>query len=387
MRRHHEVFALAVLARVTAVVATTFTGMNPEADADAATFAHIAERAAGELGNGDLIVTSIWLIEPFWGTVLSPFWLLPGPSRLYARLVIALVGACAVYNVYVIARHFHSHRAGVVAALPMALFPSVLAVHSTILRDAAILFCLTSAVRLTVVPGLFDAEWKRYVAVVPLLSFATILRPENVWLFAVAVGVGMVTYALSYSNLSIPVIYAGLITFVLGALWRWSTISGELLHLADTRRHRALGRTKYLATVLPGTVPEIVAFSWIGAIYFLFTPFPWMVETPVDLLAAIEALVTLLFAVVAVFGVRRTARSHSAATAGLVAAFLVGSLLYGVGEANVGTAVRHRQQLVWILYLFGGVYVASRFEVDLDDRSPTSGSSTDGRPATDTGGS
>lgn len=362
MRKHVTVFLTAFLIRVASAIVTTLTGLNPESQADAATFASIAARAARELTRGNLIVHNVWLIEPLWGTMLAPYWLLPGPSAFYGRLGNALLGAFAVYNVYVIARWWHSHRAGTIAVLPMIFFPSFVAIHSTLLRESLVLFCITMAARLALVPGVFGVRWKRYAAILPILVLLTILRLENRWLIGAVVIIGVGVYLLTIPRLSIPASYGGLGLIVVGVIWKRSKLVEELLSLAESRHLRAFGRTEYLPTVFPNTIIEILAFSWIGAAYFLFTPFPWMIETPADLLVGLEAIANLLFAVAAIFGVRRLATDFPAGTAALATALVLGSVLYGLGEANVGTAVRHRQQLVWILYLFGGIEVASRFE-------------------------
>lgn len=360
MRKHLAVYSLALVPRVIGVFLTTLTGLNPEADADAVTFGRYAQRAAEALLQGELIIENVWAIQPTWGTLLAPFWLLPGPHAFYGRLGNAVLGSLAVYNVYVIARHHHSHRAGVFAALPMIVYPSFVAIHSTLLREALVLFCITTATRLAIVPGIFESRWSRSVLAVALLGVATLMRMENMWLFGVVVGVGVGVHLLAVTRRSSILAYAGAgVLGVLGA-WSWGALVEKLLSFADTRRLRARGRTAYLPDVLPDSVLEIVAFSWIGAVYFLFSPFPWMVQTPADLLLSLEALGNLILAVAAVFGVRRLVRTAPAATTALLVGLVLGSVLYGLGEANVGTAMRHRQQLVWILYLFAGVGIASR---------------------------
>ena len=74
--------------------------------------------------------------------------------------------------------------------------------------------------------------------------------------------------------------------------------------LAYTREVRASGRAVYLPDLIPQTVPELIAFSWVGAAYFLYAPFPWMIETIPDLLVAMEGIINIAFTVAAMWGIR-----------------------------------------------------------------------------------
>ncbi|MDB2276629.1 hypothetical protein PM022_19315, partial [Halorubrum ezzemoulense] len=165
-RQAVSILVVAFLIRSVAAVVTTLTTLNPDSTADAIGFGNTAEAIARGLREGspylytsssiDLPQLLIPLISSdiytLWGTFLTPFWVLPGPSGFYARLGNALLGAVAVYNVYLIARYYHSHQAGVIAALPMTIYPIIVAVQSTLLREALVLFGITTAARLLMLP-------------------------------------------------------------------------------------------------------------------------------------------------------------------------------------------------------------------------------------------
>jgi hypothetical protein len=136
--------------------------------------------------------------------------------------------------------------------------------------------------------------------------------------------------------------------------------------LAWLRGVRARGRTEYLGWVTPETLTSALSFSWIAAGYFLFSPFPWMIENVQDLVVAVEALVTLGYAVAGVSGVRVCLRETMPGTVALLVGLVLGSVLYGLGTANVGTAVRHRQMLVWVIFLFGAVGLVHTVRLRMD---------------------
>lgn len=352
------VFGLALLVRVVAAILTTLFPVNPEADGDAVAFAADAARIASGLARGE--TPALYLGDQLWSAMISPFWLLPGPSDLYARLGTALLGAVAVYNVYLLARYHHSQRAGVVAALPVLLYPSFVAVHSTLLREAAVLFGITTAAQLLLVPRPEVDRTRRYGLAFLAIAFATVLRADNAPIYLAAVLAFLGIRLFQQRDVPRPVAY-GLVGLAgAGVALSLSLADRAIGFLAEVRRERAIGRTAYLQEVVPETVLELVAFSWIGAAYFLFAPFPWMVSTPADLVVGLEGMISLLYAVAAVFGVRALLHRAPAAALALLVGLLLGSVLYGVGTANFGTAMRHRQMFLWIVFVFGAVGVAER---------------------------
>lgn len=108
-------FAVALCLRVAAVVPATLQ-ITTHSRQDPVTFARVAEFVAMGLQEGVLQYPEVSRTIHVLGTFLSPFWLLPGPSAVYARIALAICGAIVVYNVFAIGRAYHSHRAGVYAA-------------------------------------------------------------------------------------------------------------------------------------------------------------------------------------------------------------------------------------------------------------------------------
>ncbi|WP_076609949.1 hypothetical protein [Natronorubrum thiooxidans] len=135
---------------------------------------------------------------------------------------------------------------------------------------------------------------------------------------------------------------------------------------ARIREQERGARTGYLIDHLPETLTGVVAFAPVGAIYFLYVPFPWMVETPIDLIVSLEGLVAMAYTVFAAFGVWYMRKRQLPATVALIAGFLTFVVIYGFISVNVGTSVRQRQPIIWVLFLFGGIGLAERFEGQLE---------------------
>ena len=364
------VFLIAFWIRLLAAAATTITNINPESQSDARGFESTAEYIAEGLLQGQLVFPDVTITYRLWGLFLSPFWLVPGPSAFYARIGNALLGAFAIYNVYLIARYYHSHQAGTIAVLPMMFYPSFVAVHSTLLREAIILFGITTAVRLIFIPKRERTRWPLYGIAFVVIYIAHIHRPDNYVIFITAFGAGIVMYAIESGHLTKKIVSIVAAASSVVAMVFWSVTYSAVMQLfsfvqlgverlSSVREVRAgRGRTDYLINTIPETLPELVAFSWVGAAYFLYAPFPWMIGTIPDIILSIEGFITIGFTVAALWGVRTLAQKNKAVTATLVVGLLLSVVFYGVGTVNFGTGMRHRQMFIWIIFLFGGIGIA-----------------------------
>lgn len=364
MNRGRTVILSAVLVRLVGAVITSLTMLNPESQADATGFAYAAAFIGNGLAHGQLLFPpDMGTTRLRWGFFLAPYWLLPGPSVFYGRVGNGVLGAFAIYNVYIIARYYHSHRAGVFAAMPMIVYPSFIAVQSTLLREAFVLFGITTAARLLIIPPETRDRILSYMIAGGVLALAVLHRSDNVIIYGAAVVIGLAVYLTKYVGPT-RMIFSGALLWLITLPFSVPQIEDGVQYLAHIREFRARGRTVYLADTIPASVPELIAFSWVGAVYFLYAPLPWMITTPADVIVGLEGVISLAFTVIGIFGVKILYSKNEVATLGLLVGFTVGVVLYGVGTANFGTAMRHRQMFLWIVFLFGGIGIAEHFEFE-----------------------
>ncbi|MFB6179445.1 MAG: hypothetical protein ABEI77_06960 [Halorientalis sp.] len=371
------VFLAAFGTRLVGVGVTIFTSLNPYDEADAGSFAASAAEAAAVLASGTLpqIPMNPNRVTTLWGLFLSPLWLLPGPNRLYGRLFAAILGALAVYGVYQLAQALHSQEAGLVAALPLVCYPSIVFIHSTVLRESFILAGLiwTTLILSGIVsapawvpeavgPAWFPDGTIRCLMGLAILVLISIVRWENLPLYALAIGIGIAVGYRDRLTRGRLAVGAGVGTFV-GLTVARPMVRSALDFLVVKRRRRSRGRTVYLPEFRPDTIPKAVAFAPVGAVYFLFTPFPWMIETVADAVVFVQAVGNVVAAGFAMFGVPVLWRRSKRTTGALLIAFVVGTILYGLVNANVGTNVRQRQMFLWVLFLFAGVGVVERIDL------------------------
>jgi len=370
------VFVIALCIRVIAAGVTTTTTFNPSSKVDAVGFGNHAKAIAQGIQEGEPYLYTSGSIDlsqflfplasadiyTLWGTFLAPFWLLPGPSGFYARIGNAFLGAFAIYNVYLLARYYHSHHAGVIAVLPMIFYPSIVAVQSTLLREAFVLFGTTTAARLLILPYRHRSKWLSYAVAAVLLHIALLMRNDNIFIYVAAIGAAVAVYAVKNGYISKRTAGFGLALSPVALVLSRPVIRDGIEFLARTRRLRAQGRAVYLPDVIPRSIVELGAFSWVGAAYFLYAPFPWMIETIPDLLISMEGVGSIAFTIAAIWGVRSLGQKNLSATVGLLVGLALAVVFYGVGTANYGTGMRHRQMFLWVIFLFGGIGISKHVQ-------------------------
>jgi hypothetical protein len=205
--------------------------------------------------------------------------------------------------------------------------------------------------------------YTKYSLVALFLGVSSILRRENFVLYVLILVIGVVLKEKPWKRYKrVAQAASGMIVVIapIAVLRLGSRILDQLVYIRQVRSH---GRTAYLTSVIPNTIPEAVVFSWIGALYFLYTPFPWMVATIPDLIIMVEGLSNVVYTIAAITGARILSRKTFAGTVALVAGIVVGTVVYGLGTVNVGTAVRHRPMILWVIFLFGGVGIAEHIRM------------------------
>jgi hypothetical protein len=192
------------------------------------------------------------------------------------------------------------------------------------------------------------------------LTFAALLRIDNTPIYVGALVFGFAFWVTQRVDAE-RVFWVGVYSLGTTSIAILYPIYSRLARfLSGVRSSRAHGTTAYLTDVTLDSVLALVAFSWIGFLYFYFTPFPWMISTLGELVLLVESLGNIVYFGAAIFGSRLLFSQQRVPVATLVMSFLVFSILYGNITANVGAAARHRQMFSWVLYLFGGVWLASR---------------------------
>lgn len=315
--------------------------------------------------------------------LIAPLYFWFGPSSLLARTANAIIGAASVYMVFRIGETVFDRRAGLAAGALFALTPSIARMQGENLREALIVLLLTTAVYALISdrlnPGL---RWPMFLGAMGWLFFAR--RATFVVLLVPIAALALhalwdrAREARERRALSRIALHVGVVGAVLvGGLVLTLGVSGDNPiygtfvtpeKLTDVRGDWAVGGSGYLTDVTFSTWWDVIAFLPVGALYFLFTPFPWQIHNALSLLALAENVLILYPAALLAIGAAAYRRRRRDLRA-LVGYLVIGAMLYGLIEGNVGTALRHRAQFTWVLFVLAGPAI-SRFFHDLTTSHP-----------------
>lgn len=157
-----------------------------------------------------------------------------------------------------------------------------------------------------------------------------------------------------------------------------SSLTGEPTELlADAQRMRdafqigagsAYGSGADIAS--PGGA---LAFLPIGLVYFLFAPFPWAISSGLQAITLPEILVWYALVPFAWRGMRLGFRHDLRSYTVPASVFVAVTFSYSLVEANIGTAYRHRAQILPIVFLFCAVGLSDWFSVWARRRAQSQG--------------
>lgn len=123
--------------------------------------------------------------------------------------------------------------------------------------------------------------------------------------------------------------------------------TGNLNALSERQENFAIGRTAYLEDLHATSPTDLVWQAPIRLTYFLFAPFPWMLNTGSDLFGVLDSF---LFAALGLRVLRfRKAILGNPRAAMVLGVFGAMALVFAIGVSNYGTALRHRNKMLPLL--------------------------------------
>lgn len=283
-----------------------------------------------------------------------------GHAPLAPVLANAAFGAFAVLLAWSLAREVAGPTAARAAAWLTALWPSLVLWSSLNLKDAlailAILSVLRGAQRLQVgvAPGgvLFVAA-----------GFALLaqLRGYLVLVTAVAVALAFLLPKLRAAPLATGALLLGaaLVLPSVGPVQDLA-LDNHLETLDHTRSQMATGDSAYLEDADVSTPTSALRFLPLGLVYFLLAPAPWQVWNARQMLTMPEMIAWYALLPIIVLGIIGAVRERFVASLPLLSFVLLTTLSYALVEGNLGTAYRHRAQVLVALLVFAGVGLARR---------------------------
>ncbi|MGQ0535094.1 MAG: hypothetical protein ACT4PT_03375, partial [Methanobacteriota archaeon] len=296
-----------------------------------------------------------------------------GPSFFLGRATNAALSMLAAYNVFRIGRTLHGRAPGLAALAAFAFLPTIVWIHGELLRESLTILIVTQVVYLALAGGASSPAGG--VAVFLCVAYLALLRRETLFivvLFLLALAAvtafrGPSPWLRGPYGRRRLLVGAGVVFVGAAVLQAFAAqfglvdfFAGFGVRVADIdylRRSWTGGGSAYLRDWRLDSWGEVALFLPAGVAHFLLVPFPWDVHNAVAFFAAVENLL-LFYPLVAlgIAGVVRGARTPAALA--LAAYFVLGIVAYGLVEGNAGTALRHRMQFTWVLFVFAGPAVA-----------------------------
>jgi hypothetical protein len=123
--------------------------------------------------------------------------------------------------------------------------------------------------------------------------------------------------------------------------------SGDLSALSAKQGNFARGRAAYLEDLHATSTTDMIWQTPIRVTFFLFAPFPWMLESAADAFGVVDSL---LFVILIGWAVRnRKAVTEVPLRLLTLGVFGAMAVVFAIGVSNYGTAVRHRGKMLPLL--------------------------------------
>ncbi len=308
--------------------------------------------------------------------LLSPPY--PGGSGLYAymmaifyslfgtdnssliRAVNILAGVFTVLNAYHISNMLWSRKVALQNALILAIFPLLVVYAQNPIRESFVVYFMTLGF-------MYFVSWYKFkrphYLILSIFGFAlsTALHMAalmallalviyNIWVMANSMLTGKV-YMLIHTFFAVAIAMLGLY-YLNTTGWGLSSIGGEgaigefgVEELIEARGgDRRVGRAAYLTGMTAGNPVDVVWQTPVRSLYFLFTPFPWMMNSVWDIVGLFDALLYILI----FWGIYKSFPLIKEDPVKLSIFFmLIGMIIaFAWGVTNFGTGMRHRAKLV-----------------------------------------
>jgi hypothetical protein len=323
--------------------------------------------------SGDL---QVWASGSGWGMVylVAAIYAVVGQNMLAVQFFNAVLGAATAPIIFMCARQiFQNMRVAKLAALAVALYPSLVLWSSQALKDGPIVFLLALTMLATLRLG--ERLSVKYMVVL-LLAFSGIitLRFYIFYMLAVAVGgaflIGMrsqTTQTLARQlaivlALGIGLTYVGVVRIAGAQYEQFGSLEMVQRSRADLARSANSG---FGGDVDVSTATGALSVIPLGMAYLLLAPFPWQLASLRQSITLPEMIVWWAAFPLLLIGGWFTLKYRLRQALPILIFTTMLTLAYSIFQGNVGTAYRQRSQLLVFYFIFvavGGVLLKERQE-------------------------
>lgn len=287
------------------------------------------------------------------------FYFIFGSSMLLMKLFNSFIGMLLVINVYRISFLIFGKRTALIASVLVVIWPSIAFWASQNLRDSLMVLSISQVIYFFVKGRLYQRKRYFYLIIFPLI--ACILLRYYIGIIISILLIVILIFQLSKVNNFLRVFSYLILIVILGFVVKIiiDFIPSIVTLFNIKRNYLATGGSAFLTHIQYNNLGEMLLFMPIGLFYFLFSPFPGMNENVMQTFSALENIIFYVIFICAIGGVYQIIKNKKfPLTFFLCSIILFISLFYSVIEANMGTAYRHKMQILPFIIIFASYYLS-----------------------------
>jgi len=285
-----------------------------------------------------------------------------GQNNLGPPILNMFAGVWTCLVAWALGREVFDGRAGKVAAVLCAVFPSLVLWSILNIRDSLATLLIASLVLV----GIRSYRKVRLPDIVVFLTLAlalTTLRDYMGLLLIAGLGIGYALAARPGRLASTLVMGTVLSLVVFFMLEQFQVLTPDVIDdpFASAANLRTslqqdfaggLAGSAYATDIDTSTIGGALTYLPLGLVYFLFAPFPWAITSTLQLLTLPETLLWYALVPFTVIGLRNGVRGEYAAGLLVMGVLAISVSSYALVEGTFGTAYRHRSQFLPLFFVF-----------------------------------
>ena len=376
-RFHLNLFFLALLVRVT--LATIIYALDlqlffgPDANEYDKRGFELMQYLTGTPGVDENILTITGNTSMHY--VVATIYMVLGRNPLCIQYLNALAGAATVPVIYLCAHYIlGNHRVARTAAVLVAFFPSMIVWTSQALKDGLIIFLLALTIMITLK---LQKEFNFYYVIGLIFGLISVfsLRYYIFFMLSAAILSSLIIGAEASVG---KIIQKAFIIIVIATGFTYLGIIQEaqdILEQSSLEQMQAVrqgmgteAESSYGQDIDVTTTEGLLVAVPLGIAYLLFAPFPWDINNFRQLTTFPEMVVWWSSMPFLVYGLWFILKNHLRQSMVILIFAFTLTLTYALFQGNVGTAYRHRAQIMVFHFIFIAVGLVLAKD-HLDDRN------------------
>lgn len=353
-----NILIIAFTLRTGLALFNAFISKLPDSGADAVSFERVGWEYTQAWNMG--LEVSSRSAAYIYSKIIGVIYFISGRVPLLAQFVNVLLGVLIVYYVYkIIIELGATKRSAQIGSVITALFPTLCLYSAITMRENLISF-------FTIVSVFYFFKWLNSGTVnKSVLAVAFLLLSSALHGAMILIGIVYAIFFIFYKakikkwRLVSKQTFFGIFIVILGIIlfssFLMNKIPGDLSlvfspdYMGGGVDRAARGGAAYLVGFTPNSILDIILQSPIRMVYFLLAPFPWMISSSGQILSLIDALLYLVLVFYSIRGFKYLKKYNNPAFWAVTLTLLIIIVTFAWGTSNFGTAIRHRQKIVWLI--------------------------------------